>query len=109
MGYWARVLHDQGVDVVAFDIAPPPSSDNPWFAGQRPWFPVKAADERIVAGYSERTLLLVWPTRNEGWGADAAELHLEGAGSGSSTWERPPAGEPATTGCMPCSTWPAVA
>lgn len=79
-GYWARLLADRGVDVVAYDIAPPPAPDNSWFAGQQPWHPVIAADERIVTRHADRTLLLVWPTRDEDWAADAALLHLEGGG-----------------------------
>jgi hypothetical protein len=70
-GYWARQLHDRGVDVAAFDIAPPPSLDNRWFPGLTPWYPVQVGDESAVDSYPERTLLLVWPTRNEDWGADA--------------------------------------
>ena len=80
LGYWARLLHERGVDVVAYDLWPPPSSNNVWFAGRQPWFPVLPGDERIVATYPERTLLLVWPTRNEDWAASAAQLHLERGG-----------------------------
>lgn len=47
LGYWARLLADRGVDVVAYDIAPPP--DNRRFARVQPWFPVAAADERVAA------------------------------------------------------------
>lgn len=80
LGYWARLLADRGVDVVACDIAPPPSLDNQWFAGREPWFPVVVGDERVVSGHPDRTLLLVWPTRNEDWGADAALLHEASGG-----------------------------
>lgn len=80
LGYWARLLTDRGLDVVAYDIAPPPSPDNQWFAGREPWFPVAAGDERVVANHADRTLLLVWPTRNEDWGADAALLHAASGG-----------------------------
>jgi hypothetical protein len=70
-GFWARLLHDRGVDVVAFDVAPPPSADNPWFAGVMPWYSVRVGDESAVDRHTRRTLLLVWPTRNEDWGAAA--------------------------------------
>lgn len=70
-GYWARLLHDRGVDVVAFDLAPPPSPANPWFAGVAPWHPVRVGDETAVDRHARRTLLVVWPTRNEDWGAAA--------------------------------------
>lgn len=80
LGYWARLLADRGVDVVAYDIAPPPSPSNQWFAGREPWFPVEAGDEGVVTRHADRTLLLVWPTRNEDWGADAALQHAASGG-----------------------------
>jgi hypothetical protein len=79
-GYWARVLHGHGVEVVAFDVAPPPSADNPWFAGVTPWYPVRVGDESAVDRYPTRTLLLVWPTRNEDWGAAAVERFATAGG-----------------------------
>ena len=79
-GYWARLLHEHGVDVVAYDLAPPPAEMNPWFAGQQPWYPVQQGTEQRVLDHPDRTLLLVWPTRNENWAADAAQLHLDGGG-----------------------------
>lgn len=91
-GYWARLLHERDVDVVAYDVAPPPSRDNAWLAGQQPWFPVEAGDERIVARHPERTLLLIWPTRNEEWAADAARLHLEHGGQRLVYVGEPPGG-----------------
>ena len=80
LGYWARLLHERGVEVVAYDVAPPPSAENRWFADRSPWFPVQPGDERAVIAHARRTLLLVWPTRNEGWAADAAELHHASGG-----------------------------
>lgn len=73
-GYWARQLHELGVDVVAYDLEPPPAAANRWFAGSRPWFPVLAADETVVSRHAERILLLVWPTRKEAWAAHAVQL-----------------------------------
>ena len=72
-GYWARLLRDRGVDVVAYDVAPPPSPDNRWFAGVAPWYPVRVGDESAVERHADRTLLLVWPTRTEDWGAAAVD------------------------------------
>ena len=79
-GYWARLLHEVGVDVLAYDLDPPPSPTNPWFAGSAPWFPVGTADEAVVADHAERTLLLLWPTRKEVWAARAAELFYAAGG-----------------------------
>ena len=91
-GYWARMLADRGVDVVAFDIAPPPSEANAWFAGEEPWFPVAAGDHSMVESFAERTLLLVWPTRNEDWAADAAQRYLEVGGQRLVYVGEPPGG-----------------
>jgi hypothetical protein len=74
-GYWARQLHDRGVRVSAFDRHPPPSTANQWFAGQIPWFPIQCGDEAVITAYPDRTLLIVWPTRDECWAADAIELY----------------------------------
>ena len=67
LGYWASVLHNSGVDVAAYDIAPPPSRNNRWYAGSEPWHQVEFGDPSVVRRHSDRTLLLVWPTRNETW------------------------------------------
>lgn len=91
-GYWARQLHDAGVNVVAYDIAPPPSKQNQWFAGQEPCFPVRRGDHHVAAQHTERTLLLVWPTRNEDWAADAAQVHLDAGGERLVYVGEPPGG-----------------
>jgi hypothetical protein len=72
-GYWARLLHDRGVDVVAYDLDPPPAAANRWFAGTEPWHPIEHGDEQAASRHADRTLLLVWPTRGEIWPADAVE------------------------------------
>jgi hypothetical protein len=51
-GYWAYLLQQMGVDVIASDIHPP----------ERTWTHVEVADAAAaVAGMSDRTLLLSWP------------------------------------------------
>jgi hypothetical protein len=79
-GFWARLLADRGVDVAAFDVAPPPSAQNRWFAGVTPWYPVRPGDESVAEGHASRTLLLVWPTRNEDWAAAAVERYTSAGG-----------------------------
>lgn len=79
-GYWAALLARRGVDIVAVDRFPAPSSANPWFAGRKPWLPLVAGDERLVEFFPERSLLLVWPTRDETWAADAALRHHAAGG-----------------------------
>ena len=79
-GYWASLLHRRGVDVVAFDLEPPPSPQNAWFAGSRPWHPVHRGDHDRVREHAGRTLLLVWPTKNEIWAAAALDAYREAGG-----------------------------
>lgn len=80
LGYWAALLTTAGVDVVAYDIAPPPSADNRWFAGREPWHPILFGDAASVADHGDRTLLVVWPTRNELWPAEAIERYRRAGG-----------------------------
>lgn len=78
-GYWARLLHERCVDVVAYDRWPPGSGANEFVDDDVEWFPVREGDDGAVAGHAERTLLLVWPTWNETWPADAvAAFHAAG-------------------------------
>ena len=72
-GYWSRLLYEHGVDVVAYDLAPPPSASNRWFADSQPWYWVHPGDETVVERHHDRTLLIVWPTRNDTWAARALE------------------------------------
>jgi hypothetical protein len=69
-----------GVDVVAFDIAPAPAAQNRWFAGTRAWHPVHHGDHDVVGHHAERTLLVVWPTKNEMWAATAVERYHDAGG-----------------------------
>ena len=80
-GYWARLLHEAGVNVVAFDLHPPPSLQNEFFPAVEPWFPVLRGDERAVATHPLRLLLLVWPTQDEIWPATALRLFHSAGGS----------------------------
>jgi hypothetical protein len=80
LGYWAAMLSAAGLDVVAYDIAPPPSEENQWFSGRQPWHPVLKGDASAVADHAERALLIVWPTRNEVWPAEALERYRSAGG-----------------------------
>ena len=80
-GYWAHLLQQRGVDVAAFDIEPAPSPQNPWFAGTRPWHPVQHGDHDVAGRHPDRTMLIVWPTRNEIWAASAVERYLDAGGA----------------------------
>lgn len=92
LGYWARILSNAGIDVTAYDIAPPPAASNSWYAGRDPWHPVNRGDVPAIGCHPERTLLLVWPTRNETWAADALALHHRGGGNTVAIVGEPPGG-----------------
>jgi hypothetical protein len=70
-GYWARLLHEAGVEVMAFDLDAKPHAERKWFGLTEPWFDVGHGDERVVDEHGDHGLLLVWPTRDEDWAADA--------------------------------------
>ena len=80
-GYWSHLLSERGVDVLAYDVDPPPSATNEWFAGTQPWFPVAVGGIETVDTEAARTLLIVWPTRDETWPADALERFHAAGGS----------------------------
>lgn len=62
-GYWAGLLRQADVDVVATDPAAPLDPE---------WSPVEAISAAdAVAEYPERSLLVVWPSDDESWAADA--------------------------------------
>jgi hypothetical protein len=50
-GYWAWLMAQAGIDVIAYDAAPPAAV----------WHPVWPGDELAVLGHGDRTLLLCWP------------------------------------------------
>ena len=61
-GYWARLLADRGVDVVAYDICPVDGPQtNRWHGKRTAFYPVRQGGADAAARYPERTLLLVWP------------------------------------------------
>jgi hypothetical protein len=61
-GYWAHRLRALGVDVVAFDQAPPDGArPNRYHAETSTWTEVIAGDHTILTQYSDRALLLCWP------------------------------------------------
>jgi len=61
-GYWAMLLRQAGVDVIATDPDPPTER---W----SPVAPVRAQD--VVADHPDRALLLVWPSGGDRWAAEA--------------------------------------
>ena len=63
-GYWARLLRDRGVDVVAYDVAPPGGRAlNGWHSGATAstWTDVLRGDAWRAASHPDRTLMVCWP------------------------------------------------
>ena len=81
VGYWAHQLFRRGVDVVAYDIEPPPSALNHRFAGSTPWHRITRGNELVVGAHRDRSLLLIWPTKNETWAAQALVTYAEAGGA----------------------------
>lgn len=72
-GYWAMLLQQRGVDVIAYDPEPPPDESN-WHSGKA-WTAVHAGDHTVAAEHPTRTLMLCWPSYAEPWAAEALELY----------------------------------
>lgn len=61
-GYWAHRLRSAGVDIVAFDQAPPDGERvNRYHAPAEPWTRVEQGDQAILPGHAGRGLFLCWP------------------------------------------------
>jgi len=64
MGYWSALLKSRGVDVLAYDIAPPAGgAANPYHRLSRaPWTGIERENSvRAARRHGERTLVLCWP------------------------------------------------
>jgi hypothetical protein len=57
-GYWAWLMQQAGINVIAIDSIPPPFS----------WHTVEPGDELVVALHPDKTLFLCWPP----WGSAMA-------------------------------------
>jgi hypothetical protein len=61
-GYWASRLRARGVDLLAFDQAPPDGErTNRYHAPTSTWSEVHAGDQTVLASHSDRALFLCWP------------------------------------------------
>jgi hypothetical protein len=80
-GYWAWYAHQHGIDVTATDPHPAPSPKNRWFAHTSAWHPIGTNDHNIVSAHPNRTLLIVWPTKNETWPVQALDLYAQAGGT----------------------------
>jgi hypothetical protein len=61
-GYWAYRLRSIGVDIAAFDQAPPGGQRaNRYHPPGPPWTHVEQGDQSVLTGYADRALFLCWP------------------------------------------------
>ena len=65
-GYWARLLRERGVDIIAYDKTPPDGSDrNRYHRGAICWTEVRRGGITAIDAHPDRSLLLCWPPRWE--------------------------------------------
>jgi hypothetical protein len=69
-GYWAYVLAQVGIDVVAYDLQP---FHNHW--SDERWFDVLQGSERLSKQYSDRALMLCWPPYADPMATDALQVY----------------------------------
>jgi hypothetical protein len=61
-GYWAEKLRQLGVDIVAYDQAPPDGEMfNRYHARKATWMPVIEGDQTVLLKHPDRTLFVCWP------------------------------------------------
>jgi hypothetical protein len=90
-GYWAWQLEQAGVDVVAYDPAPPGEGDNHHVEAPVAYTTVLRDDASAVSHHPDRALLLCWPSYDAPWAAAALAayqgdlLFYAGEGGGGCT------------------------
>jgi hypothetical protein len=70
-GYWARLLHDKGADIIAYDINPPRQESNR-YGHKKQYIHVYKGEPKILINYSHCALFLCWPP----YDTDMAEVCL---------------------------------
>jgi hypothetical protein len=61
-GYWAYLLRRRGVDIVAYDLAPPDRMPSPNRFRSLTWTDVEQGDVDTLTAHSDRALFLCWPS-----------------------------------------------
>jgi hypothetical protein len=70
-GYWAYLLRQRLVDIVAYDLAPPDVAPNAHKFEPRLWTDVAVGGVFVLAAHVERALFLCWPTWRDAFACDA--------------------------------------
>jgi len=76
-GYWAYLLREMGVDVLAYDVTPPTAASkaNHWHAETNTWTEVLQGNTDEAAKHPERTLFLCWPPYDTAMGVWALKAY----------------------------------
>ena len=86
-GYWSAVLRQRGVDILAFDVAPPDAScRNGFFQSTFGEVLQGSAPEMFSAASGQlgrRALLIVWPNNPDGFD----NVHLHSSFVGPAPWD----------------------
>ena len=70
-GYWAYLLRNRGVDIVAYDLAPPGVLDNAYKFEPRTWTQVVPGGVEALDQHADRALFLCWPGYRDTFADDA--------------------------------------
>ena len=78
-GYWSAMLHERGVDAIAYDLDPPDASTLANAFAFRPFATVRRADGASLFAADpqlarERTLIMVWPGQ---WAVGVAPASID--------------------------------
>jgi len=66
-GYWAMLLRERGVDIIAYDLHPPVTGaeDNHWHQNVPTWTEVLPGSSADAALHPDRSLFLCWPPMSD--------------------------------------------
>jgi hypothetical protein len=70
-GYWAYLLRNRGVDIVAYDLAPPDRVPNAYKFEPRTWTEVLPGGVEVLAQHAGRALFLCWPGYRDTFAGEA--------------------------------------
>ena len=65
-GYWAYMLHKNGVDIVAYDINP----------AEQSWYDVRLGGFSVLSRYPDHILMLCWPPYDESMAMDCLNNYM---------------------------------
>lgn len=72
-GYWAYLLKQMDVDIIAYD-------DFSWETAKTRWFPVQNGNENSLLGHQNRALFLCWPPNRTGMATRSLLAYLSMGG-----------------------------